>query len=56
MLVGTEQGLPEASVISCDNVITVPLADLDPAPVGQLDEVTRAELDRAIRYALDILY
>lgn len=54
--VGPDQGLPAPSVISCDSVITVPLADLDPEPVGHLDEVTRAELDRAIRYALDIVY
>ena len=54
--VGPDEGLPEPSVITCDNVITIALADLDPEPVGHLDEVTRAELDRAIRYALDIVY
>ncbi len=54
--VGPNQGLPELCVISCDNVITVPLDVLDAEPVGQLDEVTRAELDRALRYALDIVY
>ena len=53
---GPEHGLPERCVISCDNVITVPLSDLDPEPVGHLDEATRAELDRALRYALDIVY
>ena len=53
---GPEHGLPEPCVISCDNVITVPLSDLDPEPVGRLDEATRAELDRALRYALDIVY
>jgi mRNA interferase MazF len=53
---GTEHGLPERCVISCDNVITVPLGDLDADPVGHLDEVARAELDRALRYALDIIY
>ncbi len=53
---GPAQGLPETSVISCDNVITVPQAVLDPEAVGHLDEVKRAELDRAIRYALDIRY
>ena len=53
---GPEHGLPEACVISCDNVITVPLQDLDNEPVGHLDEVTRAALDRALRYALDIVY
>jgi mRNA interferase MazF len=54
--VGPEQGLPVAGAISCDNLLTVPQAMLDPAPVGRLDEVKRAELDRALRYALDIRY
>ncbi len=53
---GPEHGLPEPCVISCDNVITVPLGDLDAEPVGHLDEVARAQLDRALRYALDIIY
>ena len=54
--IGPEQGLPEPCVISCDNIITVPVDDFDRQPVGRLDEVKRAELDRALRYALDILY
>lgn len=54
--VGPAQGLPETSVISCDNVLTVPQAALEAEAVGQLDEVKRAELDRALRYALDIRY
>jgi len=54
--VGPEQGLPETSAISCDNVLTVPQAALDAEAVGRLDEVKRAELDRALRYALDIRY
>ena len=54
--VGPEHGLPERCVISCDNVITVPVADLDPEPVGHLNEITRAALDRALRFALDIVY
>jgi hypothetical protein len=29
---------------------------LDPAPVGRLDEAKRAELDRALRHALDVRY
>ena len=53
---GVEHGLPEACVISCENVITVPLDDLDPEPVGHLDEITRARLDQALRYALDVMY
>jgi len=54
--VGPEQGLPERGVISCDNIITVPVEDLDAEPVGRLDEVERAELDIALRFALDIVY
>jgi mRNA interferase MazF len=54
--IGPEHGLPQACVISCDNVITIPKDAFDPEPVGRLDEVTRADLDRALRYALDIVY
>jgi mRNA interferase MazF len=54
--VGTEHGLPERGVINCDNVITVPIDDLDVEPVGHLDEATRADLDGALRFALDIVY
>jgi mRNA interferase MazF len=54
--VGPEQGLPVASAIVCDNLLTIPQAMLDPAPVGRLGEAKRAELDRALRYALDIRY
>ena len=46
---------PSARVISCDNVITIPMACGD-EPVGRVDEVTRARLDHALRYALDIVY
>ena len=53
---GVEHGLPEACVISCDNVITIPLVALDDQPIGHLDEVTRADLDTALRYSLDIMY
>jgi mRNA interferase MazF len=54
--IGTEQGLPEPCVISCDNLVTVPTASLDRRPVGHLDELIRARLDQALRYALDIVY
>jgi mRNA interferase MazF len=54
--VGPEQGLPAVSAISCDNLLTLLQAALDSVPVGRLDEVKRAELDRALRYALDIRY
>ncbi len=54
--IGPDQGLPEQCVISCDNVLTVPLGDFDERAVGHLDEIKRSELDRALRYALDIVY
>ncbi|MFV0524128.1 MAG: type II toxin-antitoxin system PemK/MazF family toxin [Acidimicrobiales bacterium] len=52
---GPQHGLPEACVISCDNVVTIPLEDFDDEPVGHLDEMTRTLLDQALRYALDIV-
>ena len=54
--VGSAEGLPGPSVVSCDNLITVPTALLDAEPVGHLDLDRRVALDRAIRYALDIQY
>ena len=54
--IGPEQGLPEPCVINCDNIFTVPLANLDPRPAGTLSEIRRADLDRALRYSLDIIY
>lgn len=54
--IGPDEGLPEPCVINCDTIVTVPVGALDGRPVGQLDEVKRSELDRALRYALDIVY
>lgn len=54
--VGPSHGLPEEAVISCDNIVTIGKHRLDPQPVGRLDEVTRARLDQALRYSLDIKY
>ncbi len=53
---GPDHGLPEACVITCDNVVTIPQQDLDDEPVGHLDEITRSRLDAALRYSLDITY
>jgi mRNA-degrading endonuclease toxin of MazEF toxin-antitoxin module len=54
--VGPAHGLPDKAVINCDNLVTVGRKRLDAEPVGHLDPGTRAELDRALRYSLDILY
>jgi mRNA interferase MazF len=51
---GVDEGLSEASVISCDNLVTVPKSDLEDEPVGRLALDKQVELDRALRYALDI--
>lgn len=53
--VGPGEGLPEPSVISCDNLLTVPKSVMDER-VGHLDLGARARLDQALRYALDIQY
>ena len=54
--IGRDEGLPEPCVINCDNIITIPVAELDPEPVGRLDDVKRVALDRGIRYALAVIY
>ena len=53
---GNAEGLTEPCVASCDNVMTIAQSALDPAPVGRIGAAKRVELDRAIRYALDIRY
>lgn len=54
--VGPAEGLPPVSAISCDNLITVPIAVLDAEAVGRLDLDGRIRLDAALRYALAIEY
>ncbi len=54
--VGPAEGLPTVSVISCENVITIPLETLDDGPVGHLGIRGLMALDGALRYALDIQY
>lgn len=53
---GREEGLPEASVITCDNIVTVPKGYLDSHRVGHLSFQKRSEFDAALRYALDVQY
>ena len=52
--IGCDQGLGERCVINCDNIVTIPKRSLDRDLTGQLDKLKQAELDRALRYALDI--
>lgn len=54
--VGPTHGLPDDAAINCDNIITIGKQRLDHRPVGSLDEATRAQLDQALRFALNITY
>jgi mRNA-degrading endonuclease toxin of MazEF toxin-antitoxin module len=54
--VGTDEGLADASAITCDNIVTLPKAMLAEVAVGHLGLEKRSALDQALRYALDIQY
>lgn len=54
--VGAAEGLIDRSVISCDNLISIPIRLFDAEPVGHIDLDIRTRLDQALRYALDIEY
>ena len=54
--IGPESGLPEVGVIACDTIVTVSKARLDPEAIGSLTLDRRMELDRALRFALDIVF
>jgi mRNA interferase MazF len=54
--VGSDEGLLEVSVITCDNIVTLPIALLSSSRVGHLSLGQRAALDHAIRYARDSQY
>lgn len=53
---GTQEGLPEESVASCDNVLTVPKDSLDAEPLGEIGVEKIPVLDRALRFALEISF
>ncbi len=44
------------SVITCDNIVTLPIGMLASSRVGHLGIGKRAHLDHALCYALDIQY
>lgn len=54
--VGRAEGLSHPGVINCDSIMAVPTAALDSEPLGRLNALKQAELDRALRFALDIGY
>ncbi len=54
VVLGRREGLPPRSVASCDNLQTIRKELLDPQPLGRLGPSKLRELDRAIRFALEI--
>ncbi len=54
VVVGAVEGLPAASVVNCDNIVTVANHQLDPNPIGRLGADKQRELNNALRYALAI--
>jgi mRNA interferase MazF len=52
--VGQDVGLPDSSVASCDNLVTVDKRVLDPDPVGLLTASRIRVLDAALKFALGI--
>jgi mRNA interferase MazF len=52
VIIGAEEGLATESVITCDNIMTIPQVVVDPEPVGMLSPAQQRALDQALRYAL----
>jgi mRNA interferase MazF len=52
--VGRPEGLSRPSVVSCDNVITIPKRQLADRPIGRLAPSRIDQLDAALRFALGI--
>ena len=48
--------MPEDCAASCDNLLTVPKGRFEQSPVGFLGPGKTFELDRALRFALEISY
>lgn len=53
---GPDHGLPEECATNCDNLLTVPKDRFDHEPVGELGIQKVMELDRALRFALEISF
>lgn len=51
--VGTLNGLDQPSVVSCDNILTIPVAALGPQ-IGQLLPAQEDALSQAIQAAFDL--
>jgi hypothetical protein len=56
IILRSEQGLPEECAASCDSLLTVPKDRLERSPVVVLGPDKIIELDRALRFAVEINY
>lgn len=53
---GTQEGLPEECVATCDNLMTVPKVAIEDHPAGDLSIEKVMLLDQALRFALEISF
>lgn len=53
---GSEQGLPDECAASCDSLLTLPKDRVEHSPIGVLGPDKIIDLDRALRFALEISY
>jgi mRNA interferase MazF len=53
VLVGTDNGLDQTSVINCDNIVTIPTSTLG-RQIGYLFTTQETALSQAIRAAFDL--
>ncbi len=51
---GRPEGLRRKSEAACEALMTLAKSDIEPAPMGALDDARFLELDRAVARALDI--
>ena len=56
VLVGETEGLKRECVINCDQLFSVPRSLFDDEPVGSLGPEQMVALDRALRFALGIVF
>jgi len=54
VVVGSDNGLDESGAVSCDNIITMPTADLG-RQIGYLLPAQEVDLAEAIRSAFDLV-
>ena len=53
---GLDEGVREGWTANCDSLATIPKTQLDGEPLGALDISRIPELNRALRFSLEILY